>query len=273
MDLSRPLSVVTPTVDADVLAALAHADKGFTPGELHRVIQAHSISGLRKSLLRLVEQGIVTSQAVGSARVYTFNRRHLAASAIIELAGLRERFLQHLRERIATWPFPPVYAALFGSAARGQMRPGSDIDLFVVRPEGIRRGEPAAARPRAETERVWDEAILALETEAAALTGNDVRILEMGEDEVSEGLQAEAKVLGDIQRDGIRLIGDRSDRGDFAICEFLGPLPNLTLFFGQVKVHLNLPPVTQCITTYTAPHYTRRDSRGNRITRNSYRSA
>ncbi|MCL6509390.1 MAG: nucleotidyltransferase domain-containing protein [Anaerolineae bacterium] len=37
----------------------------------------------------------------------------------------------------------PIQIILFGSAARGQMRPGSDIDLLVVMPDGTHRRHTA----------------------------------------------------------------------------------------------------------------------------------
>ena len=59
MDFSRPMSVITPTVDGDVLTALAQADASFTPGRLHKVIGRHSEDGVRRALRRLVRQGVV----------------------------------------------------------------------------------------------------------------------------------------------------------------------------------------------------------------------
>ncbi len=153
MILSRPLSVVTPTVDGDVLRALALADASFTTGELHRLIGAHSVDGVRKVLLRLTAQGIVSAEPAGRAYLYRLNRDHLAAGPIEALARLREALVERLRAELGSWPIPAVYGALFGSAVRTDMRLGSDLDLLLVRPDqgGQRRvgrpGRPSSAFP------------------------------------------------------------------------------------------------------------------------------
>ena len=66
------------------------------------------------------------------------------------------------------WTYSSAFAALFGSAARGNMRPDSDIDLFVVRP-----GEVHADSAR------WAEQLTDLSERLTACTGCDARALEL----------------------------------------------------------------------------------------------
>jgi predicted nucleotidyltransferase len=209
MQLQRPLRVITPTVDGDVLTALARADTAFTGRGLHRVIGRYSVDGVRKALDRLEQQGIVDVEDVGAAKAYSLNRDHLAASHVIDLARLSDAFVDQLRDRLNAWRPPPVYAALFGSAARSDMRPDSDIDLFVVRPDSV---DDEDAR--------WTARVRDLSTDAARWTGNDLRVLEVSDSEVRRGVRARRQVFRDIRNDGIRLIGPasylkvaRQDRG------------------------------------------------------------
>jgi len=75
---------------------------GWHEGPLvHRLIGRHSEEGVRKALRRLVEQGIVTSERIGSADLYRFNSDHLAAGPVVELASLFSRFLDRLRTAVA----------------------------------------------------------------------------------------------------------------------------------------------------------------------------
>src|SRR4051812_29514068 len=97
MNLSHPIEVVTPTVDADALAVLAGADAAFTGRQVHQVAGRHSERGVRNALHRLVEQGIVTSERVGAADRYALNREHLAAPHIEALANLRSELLARAR--------------------------------------------------------------------------------------------------------------------------------------------------------------------------------
>ncbi|WP_159440528.1 nucleotidyltransferase domain-containing protein [Tersicoccus phoenicis] len=75
-------------------------------------------------------------QPAGRASLYRLNREHLAAPAIIELARLGDTLRERIAERIEGWAEQPVYAALFGSGARGEMTAASDLDLFILRSGG-----------------------------------------------------------------------------------------------------------------------------------------
>lgn len=194
--MAKPLAVITSTVDGDVLTALAGGDKAFTAGELHRLIAAHSESGIRKSLARLAGQGLVADERVANAHVYRLNRHHLAAPMVTALAQLRRAFLGHLSDRFASWGMPPVFAALFGSAARGDMRINSDIDVFVVRPDSVEADDPT-----------WSDGLHALAADASGWTGNDVRVLEMSKAEARSGVESGDALLEEIRRAGVPLYG------------------------------------------------------------------
>ena len=194
MQLDRPLATVTPTVDGDVLAVLALADAAFTPPEVHRLVDRHSVSGVRNALNRLVEQGVVEAETVGRAVRYQLNREHLAAAAVTELANLRSVLVERIRSLVSTWDVPPVLVMIFGSAANGAMRTDSDIDLFAV-----------ADEPNV-TNRHWRAQIAELEASVGRWTGNDVRTLEYSTGDLSH---PDDPVIADIARHGIVVVGDR----------------------------------------------------------------
>jgi predicted nucleotidyltransferase len=193
VELHRPFRVVCAGLDGDILAALARADEAFTPPQLHRVVGAHSEDGIRRALRRLADQGIVRSRQVGRAFVYELNRQHLAAGPVVELANLGATFLTRTREVLDGWRVPPAYVALFGSAARGEMRPDSDLDVFVVRAAAVDADDA-----------VWVGQLGELTEQLSAWTGNDTRILEY---DVAE-LGAVDPVLDEIAAQGIPLGGD-----------------------------------------------------------------
>lgn len=198
MQLDHPFAVITPTVDGDVLAVLARADSAFTTRQVHRILDRYSYSGVRKVLERLSEQGVVDTQRYGTTDVFRLNREHLAAGPIIELAGLRATVIERVQVEIKRWPLPPVYAALFGSAARGGMYPGSDIDLFVVRPSKV----------NAEDQQ-WLEQLGQLESRVTAWTGNDARVLEYSDESV-RALWSDEPVLESVRTDAVVLFGSSS---------------------------------------------------------------
>ncbi len=86
----------------------------------------------------LLEQGIVTVKWMPRAAHYELNRRHVLNRRLRDLFAWEgsafERLLADLSRRIAT-EVPAARAAfVFGSAARGEMGPDSDVDVAVACP-------------------------------------------------------------------------------------------------------------------------------------------
>lgn len=196
MDFRRPLAVVTPTLDGDVLTVLAAADEEFSGRRLHRILARGSENGVRNAAERLVEQGVVVSRRAGRANLYKLNRAHLAASHIEGLASLRDQLLDRARGMIAAWSIPPHSALVFGSVARGDAGPLSDLDLLVVRPSKVGEGVDR-----------WRDQLISLEKQATDWTGNEARIIEYGEDELGDA--AVRGVVKEALVEGIELYGSR----------------------------------------------------------------
>lgn len=196
MDFRRPLTVVTPTLDGDVLAVLAGADAEFSGRRIHRMVPSGSENGVRNAAERLVAQGVVSSRRAGRANLYRLNRDHLAAPYIEALATLRVQLFERLRSVISAWDVPPRWAMAFGSVARGEAGPLSDLDILVVR-----------SRDGSEDSTEWRGQLDLLEDHAAAWTGNETRILEYSEDELGDA--AVVAVLERALAEGIELYGSR----------------------------------------------------------------
>jgi len=196
MDFRRPLSVVTPTLDGGVLAVLAAAKEEFSGRRIHRVLGHGSEHGVRKAADRLVEQGIVLRRQAGQAKLYSLNREHLAAPHVEGLASLRSQLIGRLKATIAEWRQPPYFALLFGSVARGEAGPDSDLDLLLIQDMSTDEEDP-----------VWREQLANLERHATLWTGNDARIVEfaIGELTESEGQHLLVKALAE----GVDLFGSR----------------------------------------------------------------
>lgn len=195
--MQRPFSLVTPTVDGVVLMVLAGAKAGFTVAQIHRIAGEHSVAGVRKAVYRLVEEGIVTDQRAGRTHIYQLNRAHIAAEPILAIARSRDTLTERIRDRLERFSHHPVFAALFGSAATGEMRTDSDIDIFLIRPRRLDAAEPKWVRDVAE-----------LSSDVTAWTGNDARVLELAEGELARAEASAEPVLSAIQHDGVVLLGD-----------------------------------------------------------------
>lgn len=193
MQLHNPFAVVTPTLDGEILAVLARVEASLTVGQVRSLLPHRSDEGIRKALTRLSAQGIVISQRVGSVVGHQLNRRHLAAPQVIAIARLRDTLIEGMQRSLKGWPTPPKWTALFGSAARGEMRVDSDIDLFMVDP-GV----------DAELWETWTSAFAA---DVHAWTGNDVRILSLLEDEVRLGAANRDPIIESLLADALVVSG------------------------------------------------------------------
>jgi predicted nucleotidyltransferase len=196
MDFQRPLGVVTPTLDGDVLGVLAGAKEEFSGRRIHRVLGRGSEHGVRKAADRLVGQGILLRRQAGQAKLYKLNRDHVAAPYIEGLTSLRAQLVERLRKVVSAWGSPAHTVLLFGSVARGEAGPGSDLDLLVVRDAST--GEEAPE---------WREQLTDLERDATAWTGNDARIVEYGESDLADATVR--PVVEEALLDGIELSGSR----------------------------------------------------------------
>jgi predicted nucleotidyltransferase len=85
---------------------------------------------------------------------------------------------------------------VFGSIARGDADRQSDLDVIVVRPDGV-----------ADDDDVWATAIERWRSEAQAITGNTVEVLEVTQDETRTKLSGNAQLWRDVARDGTVVYG------------------------------------------------------------------
>jgi hypothetical protein len=160
------------------------------------MVRHGSDRGVRLALNRLAEQGLVETLEAPPAVLYTLNREHIAAPVAVALVGLSGALLERLREALATWEVSALHASLFGSAARSDGDPSSDIDLFVVR--------PASADSE---DQIWRAQLEALSHSITRWTGNHAGIAEVGEEQLAELAANRPPIVRDLEDDAITLVG------------------------------------------------------------------
>lgn len=190
MKLQSPFEVVTPTADGEVLTALVRRGDWMSISQVVELVGSRSDEGVRRVIRRLVNQGIVDELPVGGRSVFRLNPHHILAPAITSIARARETLLTLLTGRLANWNSPPLYAALFGSGARGTMTSTSDLDLLLVQPHA--------------TDEVWDVDVAELVVDVRSWTGNDLRVVQYTEQEVGPT----DALLAELINDAIPLLGD-----------------------------------------------------------------
>ena len=196
MDLTCPAHAVVPSLDADVLLVLAGTTMPLTGRQVHRLAEVGSQDGVRKVLLRLEEQGLVDVVEAGRANLYSLNRDHVAAPAVLLLLGLRGRLFERIREAIGAWSVQPVAAAVFGSAARGDGGVESDIDVFVVRPEKV-----------SDDDIRWSNEVAALSRSIRQWSGNSASVIQATPSQVASMISRDEPIVESLRRDAVSLFG------------------------------------------------------------------
>lgn len=123
----------SPTKIRLLRALLASGGRGWSGRELagrSRVSSAQAARDLRE----LGEVGIIDRKVSGRSYVWRLNTQHVLADALEALFGsegrLRDELLRELAKELRSAPIES--ARLFGSFARGEERPDSDVDLYLV---------------------------------------------------------------------------------------------------------------------------------------------
>lgn len=219
MDLSDPTRAITSALDGPVLEVLARSGRPLTVGEIAAEAARGSEIGVRRATARLVQQGIVIATQMGRNQVHELNREHVAAPAAEALAGLRVELWKRLRESLTRWDPSPVHASVFGSAARGDGGPESDIDVLLVHrpfvgeslakpPEGIARVFLDMAAPTISSAgaQIWHEQVDRLHGDVLRWTGNLAQVLDLS---LYQWWAAEDRDLfAEIERDAVPLAGE-----------------------------------------------------------------
>lgn len=196
MDWRTPERVFGGGLDVVVLHALWTAGRPMTGEQVARTANDGSVRGVRYALGRLVAHGIVTASAVGAAVVYTLNTDHLTFPAVD--AAFRaldpSRLLASRVDQLVSEAYPGggVSVAIFGSVARGDAGPDSDVDLLVVVP-GL--DDEAEALRTLLTERV------------RAWTGQPVGVYLTTRDRLTEADDAGDPVVASFRADARTLAG------------------------------------------------------------------
>jgi len=88
----------------------------------------------REALADMVRADVVTRRTLGRASLYALNHKHYIVESVLIPAFRREtEWLEHLgRSVLSVAPKQIMSVVLYGSWARGDARPDSDVDLLVI---------------------------------------------------------------------------------------------------------------------------------------------
>lgn len=194
MNLGEPFGGLMPGARGAVLAALLRTGAPLTGRRVHALVgDRHSLGAVQQALRDLEQIGVITTETIGRAGIHRINDRHEAVAPLRLLASPLD-----MLTRVVTETASGVEAViLFGSAARGEARADSDIDLAVVASEE------------------WDGRV-ALADSVRARLGNDCDVLHLTPEHFSEDAATREPVVAEILRDGVALLGNLPRRSRVA---------------------------------------------------------
>ena len=193
MRFRRPFTeLLGSPIRVDLLRMLSRArGEALSGRELARRVSA-SPSQVNEHLRILEAQGVVRSQTIGRVHAWSMSTEHVLAGPLHHLFEVEPAVFEQLLTKLEATlrPLPIERAILFGSVARGDERPESDIDLFVETRGKEEKEVVAAALGRASQE-------------FALRFGNPLSNLILTHAEVGRG--SIPGLLESIEREGVRL--------------------------------------------------------------------
>jgi predicted nucleotidyltransferase len=190
VDFVRPIEAIVPGTQGRVLAVLAETTAELN---LRTIAQLAGVSQAQASrvLPGLVELGVVERREVPPSSLFRLVPEHIASRALLALARSTDTVFDEIGRLAGALPHPPVSVIVFGSFARREAGPDSDIDLVVVRPAKIDDDDDA-----------WVESLEDWRGEVRRLSGNPVDVLEVSAEEAARKVAGRGQVWADIRRDG-----------------------------------------------------------------------
>lgn len=195
MDFVHPVSAVIPGAQGQVLAVLADASAELNLRTVARLAGV-SASQASRVIPSLVELGLVERREVPPSSLFCLNRENEAARLVAELARLRDSVLERIGIAAGNLSQPPVSVIVFGSFARREADRTSDIDVVIVRPDKVDPDDEA-----------WTAGIDRWRESAAATTGNDIEVIDIGLTAAVGKLSDGGQLWEDIARDGVAIFG------------------------------------------------------------------
>jgi predicted nucleotidyltransferase len=195
MDFVHPVRAVIPGAQGRVLAVLAETTADLNLRTLARLAGV-SVAQASRVMPDLVELGLVERHEVPPSSQFRLNRENVAAQAILDISRSRDAALHRIGIAADYLSISPVSIVVFGSLARGEADSQSDIDAVIVRPDET-----------AEDDDVWAADVERWRSEARAITGNRVEVLEVSHHEVRARLAGNSTLWSDIVRDGVTVHG------------------------------------------------------------------
>ncbi len=147
-------------------------------------------------LQQLVDQGLVNREIIGPSHLYSINQKHLCYELLKKLTQPRDFLIDLLVKQVSRFSPKPDAVVLFGSIAKGTSKPGSDVDLLVVRPNRVDENDDA-----------WQDQLFRLTLAVQRATGNDLNYLDYSNSELAQLAKAGHRLIKEVSQHGLLIAG------------------------------------------------------------------
>lgn len=195
MWVMRGVEAVLSPIEAVVLRTLEQRDVPLSGRAIARIASL-SQSTAQRALGRLRESGLVLADPAPPSLLYRINRDHVAIPSLLTLLHLDDEVRRRMTEHVSRWRTRPAAVVVYASAARGTASGSSDLDVLVVRPNGI-----------APDEAPWQDQVADLAAQAQGWTGRSASIVELSVHEAVHGMVEREPFLVEADRDGWLIAG------------------------------------------------------------------
>lgn len=188
------------TAKVRVLRAVLPLTSAVSGREARALAGVRSQSGAQQALAQLAQLGILHEERIRGSRLYRVNREHHLVPCLQALFGAERGRLGLLRDLVRQGLESKGllvrvhFVVLFGSVARGEARPDSDLDLLVV---------TGTAREKARVNAALHE----VAAEAARVLGVSVSPLVMALPRLRQRYRAGDPLLHNVVSEGRVLLG------------------------------------------------------------------
>lgn len=193
-------SVLGSTAKVRLLRAVLPLTTAVSGREARDLAGVRSQGGAQQALAQLAQLGVLNEERIRGARLYRVNPQHHLVLCIRALFDAEQQRLSILRDLVkrsleSKGLISGVqFVVLFGSVARGEARPDSDVDLLVV-------------TGSADSTAAVTEALQSAAEEAARMLGVAVSPMVMALPRLRERYRAGDPLLHNIEAEGRVLLG------------------------------------------------------------------
>jgi predicted nucleotidyltransferase len=195
MDFQAPVTSLIPGAHGKLLAVLSSTTAELSIRTLARLADVSPAQASRV-LPELEQQGFLERRDVPPAVLFRLTPGHVVTRLLRDLASVRRKVITEIGELARNIDPPAVSVLLFGSFARGTADAESDIDVVVIRADGVDE----------DTDR-WGDSIEVFRRSVESLSGNSVDLLEMTEASAAAAIRRGSDLWQGISKDGIVVLG------------------------------------------------------------------